>query len=541
MTRARLVVLVVLFALVATVFATFKLLPRRYWVADQISDVALFWREDEAFVFVQHHATARSTNAVVERVPSDGWLGGLLAMSYDWRPLGQATSAYRVAGRTLEHHELENTAMAPVWDLEDGRIVARPRIPMENAEGFRWTGAGFARLPAATTPPSPQAGVRTLPADDEEDADDLEAGPLAAETRRKLKEAGWRFKHISGYEGINGPVALPIPLRSQTCTLSLRTTKVAAYLFPYATTIELKGEGLSPRSRVLFDAPGWKEIPRAEFEARSARSPWPAPRSGFPTPAVLLLLFWLGFLILKVGGVAGLPFGLKRQLVKSVGTTMTLPPTIPEQFPKLDRDRLDATSRELEGLGFERLLDTSPVTDVRSSPPTFCRIYAHRRHACYAIAIQAFPPIGRPTDLRCMIYGYLDDGWTVGYSNGKALAASAFVRRPRVIGVNVTTASPTELLSAFLAFRERVCADLGVRPIPDTSLEHYIRRTVEDLDAIREAVKKKNIAVGLGQFYTRALASWRPKAREVWLGDYPKVAEERRLAGLGPGFSGAPG
>ena len=539
--RTRLAILVVLFAMVAAVFATFELLPRRYWVADQLSAVAVFWHADEAFVFVQHHATVRSTNAVVDRVPRDGWWGALAAMSVDWRPLGQATSAYRVAGSALERHELPNTVTAPVWDLEDGRLVARARVPMENAEGFRWTGAGFERLRSHARAASPSSGVRTLSPDDEEAEDPSALDPVTAEARARLKTAGWRFKHLHGYEGISGPATLAIPLRSQQCTLSLRTTKVGAYLFPYATTVELAGDRLEPRSQVLFDGGGWKKISRADLEARAARSPWPAPRSAFPTSAVLLLLLWLGFLILKVGGVAGAPalFGVKRPMVKAVGTTMAFPPAIPEQFPKLDRARLDAFSRELEGLGFEKLLDTSPVTDAASSPPMFCRIYAHRDHACYGIVLQAFPLLGRPIDLRCMLNGYLDDGWSVGYSNGKPMAASVLVRTPRAIGVSVPGATPADLLTGFLQFRDRVCADLGLRPIADTSLETYIRQTLESLEAIRAAVKKRSVAVGLGKYVSRALGAWRRKPKEVWLGDYPKVAEERRSAGLGPGFNGA--
>ena len=242
------------------------------------------------------------------------------------------------------------------------------------------------------------------------------------------------------------------------------------------------------------------------------------------------------FVLLAVMVFAGL--GLKRKLVQAVGTTMTFPPARPDQFPRLDREALDRASGEMEGLGFEKLIDTSPVTDAATSPPTFCRIYAHRDHACYGVVMQPFPPVGPAIELRCMVNGYLDDGWSVGYGNGKPMAASALVRTPRAIGVNVPGASPTELLAGFLEFRERVCGDLGLRPIPDTSLEHYIRRTIEQIQAIGEAMQKRNIAVGMGQYWSRAVGSRRAKPQEAWLGDYPRLAEERRAAGLGHGFTG---
>jgi len=552
MTRARLIVLVVLFVVVASAIAAVTLLPRRYWSADQPSGIAVFWRDDEVFVFVDHHAMARSTNAALERLPQSGWWNMLAAAYGDWRTFGHSTSAYRLGGGAIERYELPNTVMAPAWDLADGRLVARSRLPSDKAQGYAWTGKGFTRVPAGAVAPSPRVstaaspdkGARTLGADDEEEDTDLGfRGPISAEARERLQKAGWHYKHLSGYEGIRQPAALPIPLPSGSVNLSLRSRKLAdSFFFPYGITVELSGDRLSPRTQILFESGGWKEISRAEFETRSAASPSPSQRSAFPISALVLLLLWLGLLILKVGGVAGgfLSFlGLKGRLVKGVATTMSFPPAIPEQFPGLDRVRLDALSRDLEDLGFERLLDTAPIADSPTHPPSFCRIYAHRRHACFGTLMQAFPRSGGPIELRCMLNGYLDEGWSVGVSNGKPMAASALVRRPRAIGMLFPTATPAELLSRFLAFRDRVGTDLGLRPVADTSLATYIQRTQESLAEISAAMKKKNIAVGLGQFYSRKLGLASKKSQRVWLGDYPMLAEQRREAGIGPGFSGA--
>jgi hypothetical protein len=551
MTRIRLIVLVVLFVVVASAIAAVTLLPRRYWAADQPSGIAVFWRDDEAFVFIDHHAMARSTNAALERLPQSGWWGMLAAAYGDWRALGHSTSAYRLGGGGIERYELPNTVLAPAWDLADGRLVARSRVPSDTAQGYGWTGTGFTRRPPEAVAPSPRAsaaaspdaGARTLEADDEEEDTDLGSrGPISAEARERLQKAGWHYKHLSGYEGIRQPAALPIPLPSGRVTLSLRSRKLADSFFPYGTTVELSGDRLSPPTQILFDSGGWKEISRPEFEARSAASGSPAPRSSFRISALVLLLLWLGLLILKVGGVAGgfLSFlGLKGRLVKGVATTMSFPPAIPEQFPGLDRPRLDALSRDLEDLGFERLLDTAPIANSPTHPPSFCRIYAHRRHACFGVLLQVFPGSGGPIELRCMLNGYLDEGWSVGVSNGQPMAASALVRRPRAIGILFPTATPAELLSRFLAFRDRVCMELGLRPIADTSLATYIQRTLESLGEISAAMKKKNMAVGLGQFYSRKLGLASKESQRVWLGDYPTLAEKRREAGMGPGFGGA--
>jgi hypothetical protein len=116
---------------------------------------------------------------------------------------------------------------------------------MRQGQGFRWTGNGFARLPAGATTPMASPGARTLQADDQGEAEEQarSVGPVPPEGRERLKAAGWHFKHLSGYEGIQGPVALPIALRSQSCTLLLRSQK-RAEVKNVATTMSFP-----PRSR----------------------------------------------------------------------------------------------------------------------------------------------------------------------------------------------------------------------------------------------------------------------------------------------------
>lgn len=229
---------------------------------------------------------------------------------------------------------------------------------------------------------------------------------------------------------------------------------------------------------------------------------------------------------------------LRRRLLRAVGTTMSLQPATPAAFPALDRARLDAFSRDLERLGFERLLDTAPVTDSPRHTPSFCRVYAHQGQRCFAVLMQSFPKLGASLELRCMLNGYLDDGWLVGVGNGRPLPAAPFVRRPRAIGISRPGAPVEELMARFLRFRDQVTADLGVRPIADTSLAFFQSRTSESQREILRAMKRKSVTVGLGQYYSRKLGLGSEASQLVWLGDYPRLADERKAAGLGPGFSG---
>src|SRR5258708_40132018 len=99
---------------------------------------------------------ARSTNAVLERLPQSGWWMALGTMGGDWRVFSQTTIAYPLAGEALERFELPGAVMTPSWYLEDGRLVARARLTMDPGRGFGWPGRGVAG-PGARCAPIPRA------------------------------------------------------------------------------------------------------------------------------------------------------------------------------------------------------------------------------------------------------------------------------------------------------------------------------------------------------------------------------------------------
>jgi hypothetical protein len=539
MKRARLA-FVVLAVGVAVAMAVVWLLPRRYQTREQLAGVVVFWHDDEAFVFVDRYAMARSTNALVARLPTSGSWISLAPILSGYRGLGPLSTAHRVAGGAIERYELPNAAVAPAWDLEDGRLVARSRYGPTGGRDFRWTGKAFEWLDLAEAfaRPTPRPTPRTLEPDDQQAAPDSGFGLVEGEARERFVRAGWHFKRLTGFEGVQAPAQLPIELASQRCTLTLRAEKREDPLMPFAATVELAGARLAPSTQVLFSDAGWQEASRAEVERRTH----PLQRGAWPSGAWLFLVLFVSLLLLllKTGGLLGalVPFlGLKQRLLKSVGTTMSFPTAVPEQFPQLDRARLDAFSAELERLGFERLLDTAPVADTPAPTPSFCRIYAHRRHGCFAVLMQSFPALGAPIDLRCMLNAQLDDGWSLGASNGRPIAASHFVRRPRALGFTRPGEPVDALLARFLRFRDQVSADLGIRAQADTSLETYVRLTIASLAEIREVMQKRSLTLGLGRYYAR-LAGVGERSQLVWLGDYPKLAGQRKAAGLGPGFSG---
>jgi len=76
--------------------------------------------------------------------------------------------------------------------------------------------------------------------------------------------------------------------------------------------------------------------------------------------------------------------------------------------------------------------------------------------------------------------------------------------------------------------RDQVCVDLGISPVNDDSLEGFIAKTQRSAAEMRDAVKQKSFATGLPEVYMRKLSLMKTKPEYVWLGDYPKEAEQRK-------------
>ena len=89
-------------------------------------------------------------------------------------------------------------------------------------------------------------------------------------------------------------------------------------------------------------------------------------------------------------------------------------------------------------------------------------------------------------------------------------------------------ADSAELLQAFLKMREQVCLDLGISPLNDDTLEAFITKTQRSVGEVREAVQEKNFIKGLPEVYLRKFSLLKTKPEYIWLGDYPKEAEQRK-------------
>jgi hypothetical protein len=136
--------------------------------------------------------------------------------------------------------------------------------------------------------------------------------------------------------------------------------------------------------------------------------------------------------------------------------------------------------------------------------------------------------------VNCAMQGCLQNEWTLSFSDRKPQAASSLLRRKKALGVSMPGGTTYELLQAFLQMRDQICADLGISCLKDDSLAAYIAKTQRAATDMREAVKQKNLATGISEVYYRKFALLKTKSEYVWLGDYPKEAEQRKQGFLTP-------
>jgi hypothetical protein len=536
--RQKAISILIVLVLMGAAVGAFVLWPRRYTVGQSVSQTVVFWDDHEAFLFLDRTTTGRSRNVFQERLAgtSYGYLGLLLAGGFSDFAKHDVFAYHLASSGKLDRSPLpERTAIYGTWGLSDGRLQLTPPAAVTST-GFRWDGEQFVSVPAALQPkplPRAQAGNSKLSPDDLSDEDEEDSGYLSKAQRQQFKDAGWHYKFLSGFEGRDSVATLPIALGPNTFNLTAQAFPAANNLrFDFLTigtkSIHLSGDKLVSGPQTLFSQTGWQEISRADYERLQQEYGHRRRQSPMQMTWVLVLL---GLIVWRFGGWIHVLFAfatMKRRVLKNMATQYSFPPAVPAQFPALNLDALDRHTRELEGMGFTHLLDFSLVSDSPTNPPSFCRLFAHTRHHCFAETSQIFPRGKAALPLGGSIQSCLQNGWTLTFANRKPQAASSLLRRRKAVGVCMPDASFPELLQAFLKMREQVCLDLGIQTINDDTLEAYTARVQRTCSEMREAVQEKNFVKGVPEVYLRKFSLIKTKPEYVWLGDYPKEAEQRK-------------
>jgi len=540
MGKQKAVSILVTLSLLVAFGAMFVLWPKHYTVGQRISETTVFWNDREAFLFLAESTTGRAQNVFQEKLAGTRYeyLTVFLGSFVDFNK-PEVVAYHLVSSGRLDRFALpEHTVAFGSWGLSERRLQLTAS-PAATGAGFRWDGEKFISLstpPAANAQPkaaaAPNANLTEDDLENDDEADD--SGPLPKSERKAFKDAGWHYKFLSGYSGRGSAATLPISLAGGTFNLTVESfpVKNTVARFDFMTigtrNIRLAGDKLAGGQQTLWNQSGWREVSKQDYQdlqrqyGRQFRTPL---SSGVWLLLVAFLLLW------RFGSWIHVLFTfatMKSRVLKKMPTSYSFPPATPAQFPMLDLEELDRSTRELEGMGFTRLLDFSLVADSATNPPSFCRLFAHTRHHCFGELSQIFPKEKAPLPLKCCIQSCLQNGWSVAFANRKPLAAGSLLRRKKAIGVFMPDVAIPELLPAFLKMRDQVCLDLGISPVNDDTLQAYIGMMQRAIGEMREAVQEKNFVKGVPEVYLRKFSLMKTKPEYVWLGDYPKEAEQRR-------------
>jgi hypothetical protein len=539
LTRTKIIVFLVILVLVAGAIGAYSLVPKRYTIGESLAQTYIFWNDKEAFFFLNASTTGQSASFLHDKLGTTRY--GYLAFFLGGGPrfFEQKLLAYRL----LPSGELNPVPLPPEsatygnWTLVGGKLQLTPpqATGYKDRNGFSWDGEKFVAVPFERKSQTKLAADSRLSPDDEADEDEGPTGFLTPAARKMFKDARWHYKQLTGFASNGESATLPIEMGKDSFELTVvsfppPTGGMAHFdMLAFGTkSIVIAKSGEANSKQVLWSHNGWQPISKSEFERRSLRSGRTANTPVAMWGWLVLFLFltvwrfgsW-GHLLLSI-------FSMKRRVIKNMPTSYTFPPATPAQFPLLDIAALERYTQEFESMGFVRLLDFSLVSNRTNPIPSFCRLFAHTRHHCFAEVNQIFPQGKSPMPLKCSIQSVLENGWSLGFSDRKPQAASAMIRRRKALGVSMPEARTSELLQAFLQMRDQVCQDLGISPMRDDSLEAYIAKTQAAATDMRDAVQQKSFATAVSNYYYRKFSLLKTRQEYTWLGDYPSEAERRK-------------
>ncbi len=210
-------------------------------------------------------------------------------------------------------------------------------------------------------------------------------------------------------------------------------------------------------------------------------------------------LVGLSFFLLIVALVW--PPTVKEQILKSLPADAVPVPVSPDNFPLLDRAKLDEITTELQSLGFVFLCDYSVNNDLVKTSTAFARVMLHDEQHCI-VEINQFFPLGKAWPASVHFQSFFGDGpqrmtfearkpaplpmpgapqeklpdaefWRYVTHNQRPFFLSRLWRHPRFIGRRMRGASPSKLLRTHLSDREKIAARLELPLARDLSIEHY--------------------------------------------------------------------
>ena len=506
------IILVLLAFAISVAFITYA--PRHYVLTRSQYPEQAVWNDAELFVNVRSSGYARSELKGLQSFPILRLTLSMIAGSQTAVLPGEFT-VYHYAGKGLEKDSIPGR-MVQVVPVGEAMYFVAAGAPSQAGSGqapkpkqvWRWSGTSLARVSGADADAPLKQAEAQLNSEDDEDG---QTGP----------PQGWHRAYLMSARAKNIHVAL----RKSEATLRVESLKASGARPGLFFQVTMEAAGLAKPVALIDPATnGTHEISKAEFETLAAQDPTPRGQvnplhtAGVLAEYVLLLLLFFSPMLLSVFRV----LRLKSRLLANLPEQASFPNAIPEQFPALDKARLEQMTRALEDLGFKRLLDYTMVSSMRTPMAAFARLTANESAGCFAEINQVFPANRKPLELAVSFITRFDGGWQVSTGPRKPNGGTWILRLGRSVWQCKPGLEPSGLLQSHQQLCTNLRSDLGVGVLPARSAEDYFRDITSRMQLRRAALKKKWLPVILLEFN---LFKLRPHLE--WKGDWPKEASKR--------------
>ncbi|CAN1212154.1 hypothetical protein TUMEXPCC7403_18250 [Tumidithrix helvetica PCC 7403] len=212
---------------------------------------------------------------------------------------------------------------------------------------------------------------------------------------------------------------------------------------------------------------------------------------------------------------------LKKRILDGLPEKLQLSQSGSYEFPTLDIKEWNQYTQMLETLGFEQVMDFKIESTLAIS-----RLFADTQNHMFAEIFKIFSP-NEPRQIICTFHSKFSDGWTFSSTTYKPTGFMYMQRHSRSLATYHPEIPISNLRQIHLKRRWQIVDDLGLKILTDVSWEAYSTR--EDVGCLsrREIFRRKNIVFALIE---ATLFELNPKYE--WLGDYPKLAAQRKARGL---------
>lgn len=252
-------------------------------------------------------------------------------------------------------------------------------------------------------------------------------------------------------------------------------------------------------------------------------------------------LLWMLLLVL-FAIVLLVPYLFKLQLLKTLSDDMAIAVAKVDDFPLLDRARLQTLDTELNALGFSPVQDYTLHHPTTKIVPVFARAYLHTDSTCYAEVGQYFS-VAKPQPMTLVFISYFGEGpphqspfegvsraaplpapgasetdglewqsathaiWSYATTDAPHRTFLRVLRRPRSLSRRMQ-AGPRAMYEQHLADRAKIEARLQLPVAGELTFQRYFNWAIRARRAYRWQARHQNIYLALLRAFFNKSDTW---------------------------------